>query len=334
VRTRVLSRISPKFLAATFILLLASLGSAHNLALAQRASNDAYDTQADSLTPAVRLTPSAANFGVVLVGTASAPKKLTLANNQDVVLNIASIGFAGTNPTDFKVKATTCTSQLPAQSKCTISVTITPGASGSRSGVLTVTDDADDSPQQAQLQGTGGVPISVFGTGHVAGGPGLAKYGTVDGHFTLVSCPAGACVSNDNGGYDAFVTLTGQYPFPPWHKDTSSARWIGPANGGDEETVDPPGVYQYQETLDLTGFDLATVVLKGSFATDNSGYIQLNGVTIGPTNSSYASLTKFSITSGFIHGINTLDFFVTNGPTGGNFNPTGLFVELSGLGAP
>jgi hypothetical protein len=170
--------------------------------------------------------------------------------------------------------------------------------------------------------------IAIFGTGYVAGGPGLAAPGTVDGNFSLISCPAGAC------GSRPFVTLTGQYPFPSWLPDTSSAQWIGPASGGNEDTIDAPGLYQYQETFDLTGFDLSTVVLSGSFATDNSGYIQLNGVTVGPTSSSSSSLTVFSLTTGFNQGINTLDFFVTNGPTGGPQNPTGLFVELSGTGAP
>lgn len=311
------------------VFLLAGLCSNYNLASAQTASDNADNTTG------VKLTPSTANFDTVLVGATSAAKTFTLFNDQDATLNIASIGVGGTNPTDFKVKKTTCTSQLLANSKCTISVTITPGATGSRSGVLIVTDGTDDGTQQVQLQGIGGVLINVFGTGHVAGGAGLAKYGAIDGNFVLISCPAGEpCASNGNGDYDAFVTLTNQYPFPPWRKDTSTARWIGPANGGDEVTVDVPGLYQYQETFDLTGFDLATVVLKGSFATDNSGYIQLNGVTVGPTNSNDASLTPFSITSGFNQGTNTLDFFVTNGPTGGAQNPTGMLVELSGLGAP
>jgi hypothetical protein len=57
---------------------------------------------------------------------------------------------------------------------------------------------------------------------------------------------------------------------------------------------------------------------------------KLNGVTVGPTSSSFSSLTPFSLTSGFVAGINTLDFILTNGPTGGPQNPTGLFVELSG----
>jgi len=167
--------------------------------------------------------------------------------------------------------------------------------------------------------------IAIFGTGYVAGGPGLAAQGSADGNFSLISCPAGAC------GSKPFVTLTGQYPIPPWISDTSTAQWIGPDSGGDEIAADAVGVYDYRESFDLTGFSLGTVVIGGFYATDNSGYIQLNGVTVGPASSTYTSLTPFSLTSGFKQGINTLDFFVTNAP-GGYPNPTGLFVEVSGTG--
>ena len=167
--------------------------------------------------------------------------------------------------------------------------------------------------------------IAIFGTGYVAGGPGLAAPGSADGNFSLISCPAGAC------GSKPFVTLTGQYPFPPWLSDTATAQWIGPDSGGDEIAADAVGVYDYRETFDLTGFSLGTVVISGFYATDNSGYIQLNGMTVGPASPSFMSLTPFSLTSGFKSGINTLDFFVTNA-SGGSLNPTGLFVEMSGTG--
>ncbi|MGA9505639.1 MAG: choice-of-anchor D domain-containing protein, partial [Terriglobales bacterium] len=120
--------------------------------------DDAYNTpQVASLIglPSASLAPSTANFGAVKTGTTSKPLKFTLANNQAVALNIANIGFGGTNPADFKVSSSTCTSSLSAKSKCSISVTFTPGGTGSRSGDLTVTDDANDSPQQATLEGTG-----------------------------------------------------------------------------------------------------------------------------------------------------------------------------------
>lgn len=105
--------------------------------------------------PAASLTPATKNFGKVNTGKTGSPMKFTLANNQNVALNIQTIAFGGADPADFKESSTICSSQLASKSKCTISVTFTPGAPGARSGVLAVTDDANNSPQQAQLQGTG-----------------------------------------------------------------------------------------------------------------------------------------------------------------------------------
>lgn len=106
--------------------------------------------------PEASLSPSSHNFGKVKTGTTSSPVKFTLSNNQSVALSSIEITFGGTNASDFKVSSTTCGSSLAAKSHCAISVTFTPGATGARSGALIVKDNADNSPQEAQLQGTGG----------------------------------------------------------------------------------------------------------------------------------------------------------------------------------
>jgi hypothetical protein len=106
--------------------------------------------------PEASLSPSSHNYGTVTTGTTSSPVKFTLTNNQAVTLNIVGITFGGTNAGDFRVSSETCGSSLAAKSKCSISVTFTPGATGARSGMLIVTDGADNSPQQAELMGTGG----------------------------------------------------------------------------------------------------------------------------------------------------------------------------------
>jgi hypothetical protein len=49
----------------------------------------------------------------------------------------------------------TCPSTLPAGSDCTIKVTFKPTQKGTRSAELQVSDDANPSPQQAAVGGTG-----------------------------------------------------------------------------------------------------------------------------------------------------------------------------------
>src|SRR5262249_61679904 len=73
------------------------------------------------------------------------------SNNQTVMLS--SIGISTTG--DFAVSATTCTTSLAAKGKCTISVVFKPTATGNRTGKLSVSDSAKNSPQTVVLSGTG-----------------------------------------------------------------------------------------------------------------------------------------------------------------------------------
>ena len=97
------------------------------------------------------LTPATATYAAQTVGTTSPAKTFTLTNNQTVALT--SIGISTTG--DFAVSATSCMTSLTAKSKCTISVTFTPTAVGTRTGKLRVSDSASNSPQTASLTGTG-----------------------------------------------------------------------------------------------------------------------------------------------------------------------------------
>jgi hypothetical protein len=101
--------------------------------------------------PVVLLTPTSLNFGGQLVTTTSSPAKMiTLKNNGNATLNIMSIATSG----DF-AETNTCGASLAATMSCTISVTFTPTATGARNGTITITDDANGSPQSVLLTGTG-----------------------------------------------------------------------------------------------------------------------------------------------------------------------------------
>jgi uncharacterized repeat protein (TIGR03803 family) len=97
------------------------------------------------------LMPASATYANKAVGTTSLPKTFTLSNNQAVTLDGIAISTTG----DFAVSATTCTTSLPANSTCTISVTFTPTEKGTRTGTLSVSNSASNSPQASPLTGTG-----------------------------------------------------------------------------------------------------------------------------------------------------------------------------------
>ena len=108
--------------------------------------------------PGAMLSPSPLNFTPSqpqLVGT-SASLPVTLTNNGNATLTIASIGLTGANASEF-TQTNTCGTSLAADSSCTINVTFTPtatGGSGSATASLSVTDNATGSPQTVPVSGT------------------------------------------------------------------------------------------------------------------------------------------------------------------------------------
>jgi hypothetical protein len=104
--------------------------------------------------PQATLSPTLLTFATQTVGTTSAAKNVTLTNNLPTTLTISGISFAGGDPGDF-AETNTCDGSVPAKGKCTISVTFTPKATGTRTATLTVSDSANNSPQTAAVTGTG-----------------------------------------------------------------------------------------------------------------------------------------------------------------------------------
>jgi hypothetical protein len=168
--------------------------------------------------------------------------------------------------------------------------------------------------------------INIFNTG-VSSTNTLLAAGAVDPHYSITT--------NLVSGNSAFVASNTVYPLPsPWVPQGPNSQWIAPSL----DTSGPVGNYTYTTTFDLTGLNPATAILNGNWTTDNNGgNIILNGNNLGFTTSFtsfFAFNNLFSATSGFVPGINTLQFVVTNGACGGCFNPTGLRVEVSGTAAP
>lgn len=151
----------------------------------------------------------------------------------------------------------------------------------------------------------------------------VATSGSVDLHYTLHISP-----DPSFPGPDAIVAdpIAAGY----WLGNSTTSRWIAPAqNQGYPSGAanHATGNYTYRLTFDLTGLDPATAQVTGSWAADNTGLgIWLNGVSTGYTTPSYNTLTAFTLSSGFVAGINTLDFVVEEFASSGA-NPTGLRVE-------
>jgi hypothetical protein len=100
--------------------------------------------------PGIALAPGSLTFGPQPVDTTSAPETFALLDAGSLPLSISSIvassDFAQTN---------NCGSAVQPGAPCRLSVTFRPSTTGTRSGAITITDDAQGSPHKLLLTGTG-----------------------------------------------------------------------------------------------------------------------------------------------------------------------------------
>ena len=104
--------------------------------------------------PGVSLSPvSALAFAAIPVGSASPAQTVTVTNNGGVVLQLQSIAATG----DFTIVAgsNTCGASIVPGGSCTLQLVFAPSASGTRTGQLTLSDSAANSPQTLSLSGVG-----------------------------------------------------------------------------------------------------------------------------------------------------------------------------------
>ena len=126
--------------------------------------------------PQAKLAPASLTFASEGVGTTSTAQPITLSDPGTDTLVISSIAITGTNATDFH-QTNTCGASIVAGASCTISITFDPGAVGSRSATLSVTDNAGNTAgtiQTAALTGT------ATGVAKIAFSPTSLTFGSTD----------------------------------------------------------------------------------------------------------------------------------------------------------
>lgn len=149
--------------------------------------------------------------------------------------------------------------------------------------------------------------------------------GTIDPHYQVSGQASVAYVV-------PLPTTPGGFP---WIPAPAGSAWIGP-NPNEPWPNDPEGDYHYtlSVTFNLTAAQAASASVSGFWASDNSTQLYLNGADTGFNTdlNEFNTLASFNVTSGFVVGVNSLDFVVNNAPGGYNGgNPSGLLV--AGLNA-
>jgi hypothetical protein len=128
----------------------------------------------NGIAPAVGLVPTppaGLTFAARLVNSGpSAAQLITVTNTGTADLHITTVAVGGdfgaaSGPAEFAIQTSTCpdATLIPTTGTCTISVTFTPRAVGTRLGAVTITDDAgnvEGTTQSVSLTGTGIAPVA------------------------------------------------------------------------------------------------------------------------------------------------------------------------------
>jgi hypothetical protein len=161
---------------------------------------------------------------------------------------------------------------------------------------------------------------ALFSVNSGVGPNGPLQVGQQDPNIALTCAPQG-------------VQLT-SFVIPPngiWLPNGPNSQWIGPSPspvGGN-----PGGVYCYTFNFSIPCPSNVPIkaVVSGQWSADDTGTIYLNGNPTGntlPNGWAFTNWQSINLTSGFVPGLNTLTFYVTNGGPSTTYSDTGLRLEL------
>ena len=115
----------------------------------------------NTVATAVTVLPTSLSFSSQSVGTTSPPQNVQITNTGTQTLNITQIS---TGPSKDFAETDTCgalQNTLAVNQSCNISVTFSPTASGSRTSLLAISDNATGSPQTVALSGIGAAAFTL-----------------------------------------------------------------------------------------------------------------------------------------------------------------------------
>src|SRR5437867_618476 len=241
--------------------------------------------------PVASLSPTSLTFASQSVGTTSAAQTVTLSNTGTATLTISSIVASG----DF-AETDNCGGSLASGGNCSISVTFTPTASGTRTGSSSVTDNLPGSPPTVALTCTATAPTTMaslsptsltfasqtVGTTSAAQTVTLTNTGSAALAITTIST-SGDFAETDNCG--SSVAVGGNCAINVTFSPTASGTRTGSLRATDNTSGSP-------QTVSLTGagssiaadFSLSVAPTSGTITAGQSATFTLNVTPSGGFN--------------------------------------------------
>jgi hypothetical protein len=145
--------------------------------------------------PGFSLSPSSLSFGLVAVGSTSAPQTVTVSNPGTLPLTITNI--TSSNP-QFAVTSAPLPITVPAGGNTTVDVTFSPTSLGAQSGNIVFTHNAPGSPTSLPVSGTGASAGPTF-----AVSPSSLNFGSVG-----VGTPVSLTLTVSNNGLTNPLNIT------------------------------------------------------------------------------------------------------------------------------
>lgn len=287
-------------------------------------------------SPAATLSASTLDFGIVAVGTTTVAQSLTYTGTQGCV-SAPTITVSG----DYH-ETDNCSAVLGTGASCTIQVTFSPAASGTRPGTLTVSSGSLTA--NATLSGQGGAAIASLAPGNMdfgnqllattsagrvltltnSGNTALQVNGiTVSGDFAQTNnCPASVAA-----GASCSISIT----FTPTSSGTRNGTVVISSNGG-------------PASAGLTGFGITDfrVTASPASATVKAGSSAQSTITVSALGSSLSNAVNLScsglptgaacafspgtIQAGVASGSSTVTISTSSSSGGKNPTPHGTYT--------
>ena len=198
--------------------------------------------------PALSVSPASLTFPSQALNTTSSAQKVTVNNTGTTAVSVSAIAASG----DF-AETGTCGASIAAGASCTVSVTFTPTASGTRTGSLTIASNAANSPATVALTGTGagstnlaqGQPASASGYTQTYV-PGNAVDGNTSSYWESTDNAFPQWLQVDLGSAQSFSRIV--LDLPPssaWATRTQTLSVLGSSDGSTFSTIVGPAGYTF-----------------------------------------------------------------------------------------